>query len=287
MVEIIGRIGEIAARYDALLCDLWGCYHDGVRPFPEAVAALRAVRARGGIVILLTNAPRPVSGVERFLATIGAPDDTHDAVLSSGEVCAAALRAGAHGRAMHFVGPPERDASLIEAGGIRPVALEEADAILCTGLRDDRGETPGDYREEIAGWVARGLPMLCANPDIVVDRGATRLWCAGALALEMERAGGAVHYFGKPHAPVYEAALARLAAIAGRPVPPERVLAVGDGIATDIAGAAGAGIDAVFVTGGIAAAEIGDGPDGPNPGRLDAYLARHGADPRYAMDRLR
>ncbi len=285
MTEIIRQIDEVAGRYDALLCDLWGCYHDGLRPFPEAVAALRAYRARGGIVLLLTNAPRPIDGVLRFLARIGAPEDSHDGVLSSGEVCATALRAGTHGRAMHFVGSPERDAMLIEAGGIHPAPVDEADAVLCTGLRDDRTETPEMYREEIADWVARGLPMLCANPDIVVDRGETRLWCAGALAVEMERAGGRVHYFGKPHQAVYAAALARIAEIAGRPVPPARVLAVGDGIATDVAGAARAGIASVFVTGGIAAGELGSGM--PDPDRLAAYLARHGQAPLAAIDRLR
>jgi HAD superfamily hydrolase (TIGR01459 family) len=286
MADIIDSIDALEGRYRAILCDLWGCYHDGLRPFPEAVAALRRFRARGGLVLLLTNAPRPVEGVHRFLERIGAPGDTHDAVLSSGEVCLEAIRAGRHGRRFHYVGP-ERDTLILEAAGLAPVPLAEAEAVLCTGLRDDRSEAPADYAGEIAGWAALGLPMLCANPDIVVDRGTERLWCAGALARDHAAAGGVVHWFGKPHRAVYEAALARLSEAAGRALAPEEVVAIGDGIGTDIAGAAAYGIDSVFVTGGIAAAEFGPDPLAPDPVLLGDFLDRHGLHPAHAMPRLR
>ncbi len=286
MTDLIERFEDVAGGYRALLCDLWGCYHDGLRPFPEAVAALRAFRARGGVVLLLTNAPRPVAGVHRFLEKIGAPEDSYDGVLSSGEVCLDAIRSGAHGRAFHYVGP-ERDLMILEAAGLAPVALDGAEALLCTGLVDDATETPESYAGAVADWAARRLPMLCANPDIVVDRGAERLFCAGALAAAYARAGGEVVYFGKPHPPVYDAALARLAEIAGGPLARSEILAVGDGIQTDIAGAEAAGIDALFVTGGIAAAEFGADPEAPDPARLPAFLAREGRRPRYAIARLR
>ena len=286
MTRIIDSLDEIAGGYRALLCDLWGCYHDGLRPYTAAVEALQRFRARGGIVVLLTNAPRPAESVRRFLDAMGAPADSYDAIMSSGEACQRAIRSGMHGRRFHYVGP-SRDLHMLEDAGLSPVALDEADAILCTGLFDDRTETPADYAGAIAAWAARGIPMLCANPDIVVDRGAERLWCAGALAREFTRAGGEVVWFGKPHATSYEQSFARLAEIAGAPVPPGDVLAIGDGIATDIEGARAAGLDACFVTGGLAAREVGRDAEHPHPDRLAAWLAAHGEAPAYAIGRLR
>ncbi|MEO1601591.1 MAG: TIGR01459 family HAD-type hydrolase [Pseudomonadota bacterium] len=285
MARLIARFEEISGGYDALLCDLWGCYHNGIEPFPAAVAALRAFRASGGRVILLTNAPRPIPGVQRFLDKIGAPADTHDAVLSSGEICARALAAGTHGRRIFYLGP-DRDLAMLEAGAVEAAPLDSAEAILCTGLRDDNTEAPEDYAEEMADWQARGLPLICANPDIVVDRGETRLWCAGALARAYSQIGGVVHYYGKPHAAVYAGCHEILEGLAGAPVPKERVLAIGDGIQTDVAGGARAGIDAVFVTGGIAWDTVGDAPSRPDPARLAAFLEAEGQAPRYAIPHL-
>jgi len=283
--ERIGSLGEIGGPYRAVLCDLWGCYHDGIAPFAEAITALRRYRAEGGIVVLLTNAPRPVEGVVRFLGRIGAPSDSHDGIMSSGEACVEAVRSGRHGRAFHYVGP-ERDADILAATGCAPVPLGEADALLCTGLRDDRRERPEHYRGEIAEWAARGLPMLCANPDIVVDRGTERLWCAGALARDYAAAGGEVSYFGKPYRPVYEAALALVSQIAGERVAREDVLAIGDGPETDLRGAATMGMDALFVTAGIVWADYGSDPENPDAARLSDYLARTGLAPAYWMPRL-
>lgn len=286
MAELIDSLDAIGGRYRALLCDLWGCYHDGIRPFPEAVAALRRYRAEGGLVLMLTNAPRPVVHVEDFLAQMGAPPDSFDAILSSGQLCQDAIRTGAYGAGFHYVGPA-RDRMMLDEAGYDAAPLDAAAAILCTGLRDEARETPADYAAEIAGWVARGLPMLCANPDIVVDKGTARLWCAGALARDMERAGGTVHWFGKPRPGIYAASLDALGRLAGRAVAPAEVLAIGDGIATDVAGATAAGIDSVFVTGGIAAEAFGPDPLAPDPGRLATFLAAERAAPAYAMARLR
>lgn len=286
MTRIVSSLAEIGGAYEALFCDLWGCYHDGIRPFPAAVAALQAYRRGGGRVILLTNAPRPAASVQRFLDGMAAPGDSYDAIMSSGTACQRALASGAHGRRFHYVGP-ERDLHMLSDIGLAPAALEEADAILCVGLRDDRSETPADYFDEMAGWLERGLALLCANPDLVVDRGEQRLYCAGAIALAYEQVGGRVVWFGKPHAPIYREAEALLAEVAGRAISRERILAVGDGIRTDVAGGLAFGLDVMFVTGGLSAEALGTDPEHPEPARLDAYLAEHGVAPDYAIGRLR
>jgi HAD superfamily hydrolase (TIGR01459 family) len=286
MTRIVSSLAEIGGAYEALLCDLWGCYHDGIRPFAAAVAALQAYRRRGGRVILLTNAPRPAGSVKRFLESMGAPGDSYDGIMSSGSACQRAVASGAHGRRFHYVGPP-RDLHMLTDVGLEPAPLERAEAILCTGLRDDRTETPADYYAEMAEWLDRGLTLLCANPDLVVDRGDRRLYCAGSIALAYEHAGGRVIWFGKPHRPIYEQSLALLAEVAGREVPRRAILAVGDGIRTDVRGGLDFGLDVLFVTGGLAAEALGTDPEHPDPARLDAYLAEHGVAPRYAIGRLR
>ena len=286
MTRIIRSLAEVSGAYDALLVDLWGCYHNGITPYPAAMSALKAYRAGHGRVVLLTNAPRPAATVQRFLERIGADPASYDGIMTSGAACQRAMESGDHGRAFHYVGPP-RDLHMLTDLGLADTPLDAADAILCTGLADDMTETPADYAAEIAAWKARGLTLLCANPDLMVDRGERRIYCAGALARAYEAAGGRVVWFGKPHAPTYDQSFALLAEIAGRQVPRDRVLAVGDGIATDIRGALDYGLDAVFVTGGLAAAEMGGDPEHPDPALLDAWLAAHGAAPRFAMGRLR
>ena len=284
--RIIQSLADVSGGYEAVLCDLWGCYHNGIAPYPAAVAACRAFRSRGGRVILLTNAPRPAESVRRFLDHIGAPPDSYDAIVSSGAACQAALEGGEFGPRIEYVGP-ERDLHMLTDLGLEPAPADEAEAVLVTGLRDDRTETPQDYAGEIATWAARRLPMLCANPDIMVDRGDERLWCAGAIARDYEAAGGRVVWYGKPHRPIYERCFAVLEELGGRPVARERVLAIGDGIATDVEGGIRAGLDVVFVTGGLAAAELGPHPEHPDPDRLERFLAEHGVGPRYALGRLR
>jgi HAD superfamily hydrolase (TIGR01459 family) len=284
--RILTELAEVSGDYDAILCDLWGCYHNGVTPYPAAVDACRAVRRRGGRVVLLTNAPRPSDSVRRFLDHIGAPADSYDAIVSSGGACQSALESGAFGRRIEYVGPG-RDLHMLTDIGLDPAPAEEAEAVLVTGLRDDRNETPADYAGEIAIWARRDLPLLCANPDIVVDRGDERLWCAGAIARDHEAAGGRVVWYGKPHRPIYERCFQVLEELGGGPVDRGRVLAVGDGIATDVEGGIRAGLDVVFVTGGLAAAELGPDPEHPEPARLERFLSEHDLGPRYAMGRLR
>ena len=283
--RVIERLSDISDDYDAILCDLWGCYHDGIRPWPAAVEACRNFRQRGGRVILLTNAPRPSASVQAFLDDMGAPRDSYDAIVSSGGACQAAIAEGQFGQRIHYVGP-ERDLHVLEDTGRRSVPVDQADAVLVTGFRDDRREGPEIYASEIAEWNRRGLPVLCANPDIVVDRGEERLWCAGAIARDHAAGGGTVTYFGKPHPPIYERCFAVLDEL-GASIPHERIVVAGDGIATDVAGGRAMGLDTLFVTGGLAAGELGPDPDHPDPRLLEAYLGRHDQSPRYAIGRLR
>lgn len=281
MTEVIANLARIASRYDAVFCDLWGCLHDGVQAFPAAVSALQAYRAAGGIVILVTNAPRPKPSVVRQIDAMGCLRDCWDEVVSSGDAAQYALLTGAVGRRVHHIGP-EKDLPFFTdfADDLQPllqteqpierVALSDAQGIVCTGLFDDLTETPDDYRAQLLMANTLGLPMLCANPDIIVDMGHQRLYCAGALAQAYENMGGTALYFGKPHPPIYDLARRRLSALTDRRDP--EILCIGDGIATDVQGGLSEGLDTLFVTGGIAAAEFGPDTANPDQALLDAYL---------------
>jgi HAD superfamily hydrolase (TIGR01459 family) len=288
MVRIIERLDEVAGSYGTLYCDLWGCLHDGVRAFPAAVAALERFREGGGAVVLMTNSPRPRADVLRQLDGLGVPRHVYDHVVSSGDAAQDALAQGMFGRRIHHIGP-ERDLVFFrDADGreidVERVPLEKAEAIVCTGLFDDRTETPDDYRATILYGANKGLKLLCANPDIVVDVGDQRIYCAGAIAAAYSEAGGESFYFGKPHAPIYGMARRWLDA-EGRDDP---ILAVGDGIHTDIAGASGEDIDSLFVTGGLAAEDTATSPDaGPDPERLAAFLREARLTPTAAIPFLR
>lgn len=290
MTRIIDSLADIAADYDALLCDLWGCLHNGVTAFPEAVAALRGFRAGGGKVVLLTNAPRPWREVERQLDMLGVPRDAWDAIATSGDSARLAMFQGVVGTKVYFIGE-ERDLTFFDpmeiagdAPRIERVPLSEAEGIVCTGPRDSHAD-PSVHRPEFLVAKQRGLKLLCANPDIVVDRGDTREWCAGALAALYTAMGGESLYFGKPHPPVYDLARRRLAKV-GPPVPESRLLAVGDGIQTDIKGALGEDIDSLFVTGGLAARETGTSRQ-PDPDALSSYIQKEMATPTFAIGQLR
>ncbi|MEM6467806.1 MAG: TIGR01459 family HAD-type hydrolase [Pseudomonadota bacterium] len=276
MPPILTALSEISARYDALFCDLWGCLHNGVQVYPEAVAALEAFRAQGGTVILVTNSPRPAASVAKQLAGMGAPQSCYDAIASSGDAAQAALASGAFGRKVYHLGP-ERDLPFFSDPDGTPydverVPLDEAEGIVCTGLFDDRTETPEDYRLTIAQGVHRGLKLLCANPDILVDVGDQRIYCAGALAEAYTAAGGESFYFGKPHPPIYDLAKRHLIAL-GRSVEDAGILCVGDGLITDIRGANGEGLDSVWITGGLAAEATSSPPGGsPDPDKAHQVL---------------
>lgn len=280
---IIPNLAAIASGYDALYCDLWGCLHNGVAPYPAAVAALEGFRAGGGRVILLTNAPRPCTDVIAQLDGMGVPRAAWDDVVTSGDAARAEVASGRLGKRVEHIGPA-RDLNFFNGLPVERVARDAAESVVLTGLFDDETETPDDYADAIADWLARGLPVLCANPDVIVDRGHQRLYCAGAVAEAFRDAGGAPIYTGKPHAPIYRLAGEKLSALGGGAA---RVLAVGDGIATDVLGGAQQGIDTLFVTGGLAAALVSDDPDHPDPARLGAWLADAPIRPTWVIGRLR
>jgi HAD superfamily hydrolase (TIGR01459 family) len=291
MTRIIDTLDTIAAGYDALFCDLWGCLHNGVAPFPAAVAALQGFRAGGGKVILVTNAPRPRSSVIRQLDAMGLPRDAWDDVATSGDATQAAMLSGVVGSQVYHIGAVkdapfftdfEPDLAYLTAEAtVSRVPLAEATGVVCTGLADDLTETPQDYRAILLMAKTRGLTMLCANPDLIVDMGEQRLYCAGALARAYEDMGGTALYFGKPHPPIYDLARRRLA------LDEPRILCVGDGIATDVQGGVAEGLDTLFVTAGLAAAEFGPDAAHPDPQLLVPWLDRHQLSPTYAIGHLR
>ena len=290
MTQIIQSFSDISAKYDAAYVDLWGCVHNGITAFPEAVTALQAFRARGAKVILVTNAPRGRTHVEQQIAKMGVPSDAWDAISTSGDSARAAMFMGAIGEKVWFMGEPH-DQPFFEPLHIveNPVAIEcveldEAEGIVCCGPFDPLAD-PASVRPQLLYAKQRGMKLLCANPDIVVDRGESREWCAGAIAALYTEMGGESLYFGKPHPPIYDLARRRLVAL-GRKVADDRILAIGDGIHTDIAGALGEDIDSLFITGGLAAGETKTSQD-PDPDALNAYLQKEMQSPTFATGFLR
>lgn len=290
MVQIVENLSEIADRYDAVFCDLWGCLHDGLKALPEAVDALRGFRAGGGKVVLLTNAPRPRADVAKQLDGFGVPTDCWDTIATSGDSARVAMFRGEVGDKVWFVGqnhdmtffdPPAIVADPVQ---IERVALEDATGIVCLGPVDPFAD-PAVNRPEFLFAKQKGLRLLCANPDIVVDRGEKREWCAGALAGLYTEMGGESLYFGKPHPPVYTLARQRLEQL-GASVPDSRILCIGDGIVTDIKGALGEDLDSLFITGGLARAETQTDRQ-PQQAALDAYVADQQLSPTFAVGYLR
>ncbi|MFT7596428.1 MAG: HAD superfamily hydrolase (TIGR01459 family) [Paracoccaceae bacterium] len=291
MTQIITVLSEVSDRYQALFVDLWGCVHDGVRALPDAVAALQAYRAKGGIVVLVTNSPKPRAGIEGQLKVFGVPEDAWDTIASSGDSARSAMLRGAVGKNVWFMGEEERDAAFFEPLSvidnpvtISRVPLEQAQGIVCCGPFDPMAD-PEVNRPQFLYAKQKGLKLLCANPDIVVDRGETREWCAGALARLYAEMGGESLYFGKPHPPIYDLARRRLMEL-GHDMPSEAILAIGDGIQTDIAGAMGEDIDSLFITGGLAAAETKTTRQ-PDPEALSTYIAKENQSPTFSIGQLR
>jgi len=290
--KLIYALSEVSSNYDALFCDLWGCLHNGVTSFHDAVCALQAFRAEGGAVILLTNAPRPSKIVQQSLDRLNVPHNTYDAIVSSGDAGQYAIFDGFIGKRVCHLGP-QKDIELFFSFPkdarvpfeIELVDLEGADGIVCTGLFDDQNEVPEDYRTYLTAAKTRDLPMLCVNPDKTVILGERTIYCAGALARLYEDLGGEVQYFGKPYAPIYDLAQKRLATVTGNEK--SRILAIGDGIETDVAGATANGLDALFVTGGLAAGNFGPDIDVPDHELLMAWLRERGQVPQFSIGRLR
>lgn len=253
-LRFVERLRDVVGGVEVVLSDIWGVVHNGLESFPDACAALHSYREQGGVVILITNAPRPADSVQRQLRKLGVADDTYDAIVSSGDLTRRFV-SDHPGKKLFWVGP-ERDSSIHRGLDPAMAELQDADYIICTGLFDDETESAEDYRPMLSKALARKVPLICANPDIVVERGDRLIYCAGAIAELYRELGGEVVFYGKPHRPIYERAMALAAERRGRPAELRHVLAIGDSVRTDLTGAHRFGIDCLFVTRGIHAEEF-------------------------------
>lgn len=284
--SIITHAGPLLSRYEAVFCDVWGVMHNGRRAYEDSGDALARFRASGGTVILVSNAPVPAAGVERVLERTGVRRDAWDAIVSSGDIALAHIAERGY-RNLHRIGPARRDSMLFKHLPGESVPLSEADAIVCTGLADDANETVATYHPLIEEGVARKVPFVCANPDLVVDVGEKRYLCAGSIAAEYERRGGDVFWAGKPHASAYEAAFELAGALRGSRPHPACVLAIGDAVRTDLAAAQGAGIAGLFIASGIHNQDVLAGQD-IDAAKLAALFSPPGTPPAVAaMTQLR
>ncbi|WP_024281447.1 TIGR01459 family HAD-type hydrolase [Xanthobacter sp. 126] len=281
---LVEGLSVFAGDYDLILCDVWGVLHNGVAAFPAACEALTKVRAGGATVVLVSNAPRPNRFIMGMLDGLGVPRTAYDAVVTSGDVTRDMLEARPGARVYHL--GPARDVGTFDGLDLTLTGLADADLVVCTGLLDDDVETPEDYADALATMKARELPFICANPDLVVERGDKLIFCAGAIAQAYEQIGGKAYWCGKPYRPIYDTAFARAEVIRGEAVEHARVLGIGDALRTDIAGANDAGFDSLFISGGIHAQEL-KSIDGavPDTESLADLFTGH-AHPRGVMPRL-
>jgi HAD superfamily hydrolase (TIGR01459 family) len=287
--RILRGMSDLAESYDVVFCDVWGVVHNGQARYPAACDALQRFRAQGGVVVLLTNAPRPSPPILEQLAALHVPRDAYDELVTSGDVTLAFI-AERRGKPLHHIGP-ERDLTLFEISerqtGVRPrlAPLEEADYVVVTGLNDDRSETPEDYAPQLDLMRRRGLDLISANPDLVVHVGDQLIYCAGAIAQAYEERGGRVLQAGKPFSPIYERALAVAEKLRGAPVRRERILAISDAMRTDVAGAIDFGVDALFVTKGIHREELHPA-SGLDLAAYRQFLAESPSQPTAAIPEL-
>jgi HAD superfamily hydrolase (TIGR01459 family) len=277
-IPILSSIAPLAATSDAWIVDIWGVMHNGARAHAAAGDACRRFRAQGGVVVLLSNAPRPFSAVVPHMTSLGVAADAYDIGVTSGDATRE-LVAAWQGRPLLHIGP-ERDRGLFQGYDVRLSTPEVAEVVVCSGLYDDSKETPADYARLFDRLLARRVPMICANPDILVERGEQLIYCAGALAADYAARGGEVAYAGKPHAPIYERTLREIARLEGRPVEPGRILCIGDGLETDLLGAHNAGLRSVFIASPIFL------PQGLTESSLAALLADRPFAPVAALPAL-
>ncbi len=279
-IPILAGVAEMSENRDAWLCDVWGVLHDGVAVFAPALDACRAFRERGGEVILVSNSPRPSPSVRRHLASLGVPGQCFDALVTSGDVTRNCVQAYG-GRPVFHLGP-ERDKSLFSGLNVAFAPAAEAEALVCTGFFDEEREAAGDYDGLLGAFAARGVPMICANPDLYVEHGSRLLPCAGLLAERYAALGQTVIQAGKPHRPIYDLTIGKLS----HPHAPGRMLAIGDGIDTDIKGACALGIDAIYIASRVFRGDAGDGGPLDQP-ELEDLLAGRPFRPAAAMSQLR
>ena len=278
---ILPSIAPLAASADAWISDIWGVLHNGLTAFPDAGPACVRFRQSGGTIVLVTNAPRPADKVAQMLDRLGLPRAAYDAIITSGDVSRSILAEFPGARLFHL--GPKRDASIVEGIDATLTGADEANVVLCTGLFDDENETPDDYRDMLAKLGKRNVPLICANPDLMVERGPKLIPCAGSLAQIYEQIGGKVLYAGKPYPAIYERACAAIAAARGSLPPRDRILAIGDGLRTDVEGAGREGLRCVF----IASALHVDDRRAFDEGHVAELFAGHAHPPMAAMRALK
>jgi HAD superfamily hydrolase (TIGR01450 family) len=281
MAQRIDSFAEITSQYDAVFCDVWGVLHNGVSPFPKAAAALEAARNAGLTVVLITNSPRIAPLVVDQLRQIGIQDEAYDRIVTSGDVTRGLI---AEGPKKVFLLGPDRDVAIIEGIGVERVEADDADCVVCTGFFDDEKDTPEDYTDMLKAFQARDVPLICANPDLIVERGHRMIPCAGAMAAYYQQLGGQTRIAGKPHKPIYDAVVSVAREVRGE-FPNSRILAIGDGMPTDVRGALDYGLDLLYISGGIHAAEYTINGE-TDEAILTAYLEREKATPKWWMPRL-
>ncbi|NVD37922.1 TIGR01459 family HAD-type hydrolase [Ensifer sp. HO-A22] len=281
MAARINSFREIAGRYDVVLCDVWGVLHNGVQAFASACEALAEARAAGLTVVLITNSPRPSPSVKVQIRGLGVPDEAYDRIVTSGDVTRTLIAAAE--KKIFFIGA-ERDLPLLEGLGTEIVSSEDAKTVVCAGFYDDETETPEHYRATLTGLAKRKIPFICANPDLVVERGHRLIPCAGAIAKLYEELGGEARIAGKPYIAIYRAALTEAKAVRGG-LDLTRVIAIGDGMPTDVKGAQDAGFDLLYISAGIHAQEYMN-ESRTDEAKLAAFLKKEGASPKWWMPRL-
>ena len=282
-MQALDGLSEIAPRYDVVLSDIWGVVHNGIAAHPTAVEALVNYRRGGGRVVLISNAPRPSGPIIEMMDGFGVSHEAYDDVVTSGDATRVILE-GYRGKTVHYVGPPKENDSLFEGLDITIGAAENARAVVVTDLDTD-DDTPDMYNNRITLWLSRNLPLIAANPDRVVEHGDRLIYCGGALADLYEARGGMIVMVGKPYKPIYAEALRLAEKAAGHAVDRTRILAIGDSVRTDAIGAAGAGLDLLFITGSIHAAEL-DAFGKPDPKAVAALVTPSGANVAGFMPKL-
>jgi HAD superfamily hydrolase (TIGR01459 family) len=284
MTLLIDGLAAISSNYDVVFCDIWGVIHDGLKAFAAPCEALARWRRERGPVILVSNSPRPSSDVVGQLDSLGVPREAWSDLVTSGDATRAMLAARAPGPA-HCIGP-ERDASIYAGLGLSFSTIEEAAFLVCTGPRDDEVDVPSDYTSVLERGVDRHIEMICANPDRVVQRGNRLVYCAGALADIYNDLGGRVSMAGKPYPPIYDLGFAKTRAILAGTIDRHRVLAIGDGVQTDVTGANDQGLDVLFVAGGINGDVVFGANETPDIGAIERLLREGGGSARFAMANL-
>jgi HAD superfamily hydrolase (TIGR01450 family) len=279
MLKKLDNLTDLDDKYDVILSDVWGVLHNGVSAYKEAAVALAGMREAGKTVILITNSPRRKQGVVAQLETLGITSDSYDEVVTSGELTRRLIEKAP--KNVFFLGP-DRDLQLLDGLDVERVDKDAAEAIVCTGFFDDEVEKPEDYKDILTEFSAKNLPFICANPDLIVERGERMIPCAGAIAAYYKKLGGEVFVAGKPHSPMYQTALEVAQSLRGD-VDPSRVIAVGDGVPTDVRGAVDYGLDLIFVAHGIHIKQYADGV-GIDDFRLAGFLAKEGVRPNYWME---